>query len=164
MDANANGQIIQADTKARMSALNQAMGDYLLRKLPARVTIKDNTPHQYAGKSYDVKSDALIIDKSNIASLNFTSVALSQGFQVTFKTPVNVTYAADGENAHTIQLKTVSVQLADITDGTNAVIPVNDKLVQAGYNYFYIYNDGSYGIHNPGFVVDVLNTSLQALK
>jgi hypothetical protein len=164
MDAKASGQAIQADTMANMNAVNQAMGDYLLKKMPARVTINDDSPHQYAGKSYDLKSDAVIIDKSNIASLNFTSVALSQGFDIIFKTPVSFTYAPDGENAHTMQLSHASVQLSDIGDGSKVLIPVNDKLVEAGYNYFIVYNDGSLGIHNPGFVANVLNASLQALK
>lgn len=159
-----NGEIVQTETMVKMNALNQAMSDNLLNKLPARITIQDFTPHDNAGKSYDLKSEILIIDKSNIASVDFTSVARSQGYVITFKTPVSVTYAAPGEAAHIVQLKAASVQLGDITDGTKPVVPVGDKLVQAGYNYFVIANDGSYGIHNPGFVADVLNTSFQALK
>lgn len=164
MDGKANGNTIQADTRAKITALNQAINDYMLKKLPARVTIKDFTAHKYAGKSYELKSDALVIDKSNIASIQFDSVQRSQGFLITFKAPVSIIYSADGEPSHIVQAITASVQLGDITDGVNVVVPVNDKLVQAGYNYFTIINDGSFGIHNPVFVNDVLNTSLQALK
>ena len=164
MTAGVNGQQVQTEALIKMTVLNQAMGDYLMKKLPSRVTLQDFTPHELAGKSYDLKSDTMTVDKSNIASIKFTSVSRMQGYAITFKTPVNFTYAAAGEAPHVMQLTTVNVQLGDITNGVNPVISTTDNLVQAGYNYYVVWNDGSLGIHNPGFITDVLNSSIQALK
>ena len=50
------------------------------------------------------------------------------------------------------------------TDGKAALIETSDPLVKAGWNYFLIHGDGSEGIHNPAFVMDILRATMDALK
>ena len=40
----------------------------------------DYTPHDYNGKSYDVKSDPIVISKDNIASIEAVEPHGQQGF------------------------------------------------------------------------------------
>ena len=42
--------------------------------------------------------------------------------------------------------------------------PAGQLIAKAGWNYFLIHGDGSEGIHNPSFVLDVLKASLDALE
>jgi hypothetical protein len=40
---------------------------------------------------------------------------------------------------------------------------VSNELYQAGYNYFLVYYDGSLGLHNPLFAVQLLQQSYKVL-
>jgi len=51
--------------------------------------------------------------------------------------------------------------LYDATDPM--LIPDGDALVEAGWNYYLIHGDGSMGVHNPGFTLDVIEASINAL-
>ncbi len=142
------------------------MGTYLLNKMPAQITLKDYTPHNFAGKSYDVLSDAIVVSKDNIVSAEPTEPHGQQGFIIKFKNPITFTYKPVDEASHSVSLSEAEVRLGDITtDGKAAtIIPANDKLVLAGWNYFLVHGDSSKGVHNPAFVNDVLDASIRALK
>jgi len=56
-------------------------------------------------------------------------------------------------------------QLGDVKDAAGRpVVPTNDPIVRAGWNYFLVHSDGSAGIHNPRFARTVLLATLEALK
>ena len=152
-----DGGTLQESVEARLHELGQKMSDYLFKKLPAKTYIKDYTPHTYGGKSYDVKSAAVAVDKDNIASIEPTEPHGQQGFIIKFKAPVTFTYAPTGETPHVAVLSEAEVQLGDVTtDGTTVLIPASDPLVKAGWNFFLIEGDSSEGVHNPSFTFDVL--------
>jgi hypothetical protein len=44
------------------------MAAYLIGRLPAQFTLIHYTPREYNKKNYDLKSAALVVDKTNIAS------------------------------------------------------------------------------------------------
>ena len=141
------------------------MSKYLLNKMPAKVTVKDYTPHDFRGVAYDVLSDNMEISKDNIASMEPVEPHGQQGFFVHFKTPVTFTYSPSGETPHSMSLTEAEVRLGDITtDGTTALIATTDLLVKAGWNYFLIEGDDSWGIHNPVFANAVLDATIAALK
>ena len=48
--------------------------------------------------------------------------------------------------------------------GTLLTSAAGQTIAKAGWNYFLIHGDGSEGIHNPGFTIDVLNASIEALR
>ena len=157
--------IVAIGTEDKLENLAEEMAAYLLGKLPDTVTVKDYTPHAADGKSYDIKSNAVVIDKSDIASLEPTEPHGQQGFLIKLKTPVKVTYAPTGQTPHTMSLTVLEVQLGDITtDGTARVIAASDVLIQVGWNYFLVHGDGSEGVHNPPFVNNILDASIAALK
>jgi hypothetical protein len=159
-----NAEGLMTNIEGKLSNLGGQMSKYLLSKLPDQVMVKDYTPHDYQGKSYDIKSDSLSISKDNIVSIEPVEPHGQQGFLITLKTGVNVTYKPTGAE-HTSLLTQIEVQLGDITtDGKTAVIAPTDPLVKAGWNYFLLHGDGSKGVHNPGFASNVINASLDALK
>ena len=160
-----DGGTLQTSAEASIQKLGTAMGDYLLKKLPAKVYVIDYTPHQYGPKSYDMKSAAVAVDKANIVSIEPGELHGQQGFVLKFKAPVTFTYSPAGETPHVAVISQAEVALADITtDGKTSLIPASDPLVKAGWNYLLIEDDGSEGVHNPSFAFDVLNASMDALK
>ena len=160
-----DGGTLQESTEAMLHELGAQMGDYLLSKMPDPVHVKDYTPHESGGKSYDVKSDDLILDKANITAIEPTEPHGQQGFILKLGAPMEVTYSPQDEDAHKLSVTEVQVQLGDFTtDGKAALIETSDPLVKAGWNYFLIHGDGSEGIHNPAFVMDVLRATMDALK
>jgi hypothetical protein len=159
-----NGGTLKESVEATVHELEAVMGEYLLSKLPDTFHIQDYTPHESGGKSYDLRSDDVTVDKANIAAVELTEPHGRQGFIFVFETPVEVTYAPEGEDPHTVSLTQAEVQFGNITtDGETAAIAEDDPLVKAGWNYWLIHGDGSHGIHNPTFTMDVLRASIAAL-
>ncbi|MDP2743998.1 MAG: carboxypeptidase regulatory-like domain-containing protein [Dehalococcoidia bacterium] len=160
-----NAKAFEAGTEEKVHELAKAMSDYLLNNIAVQVTIKDYTPHQSGGKEYDVKSAPLAVDKTNIVSVEPTEPHGQIGFIIKFRSPVTFTYSPQGEAPHSMVLNEAEVQLGDITtDGKTPLIPLSDVLVRAGWNYFLIHGDGSEGIHNPAFTMEVIEASIKALK
>lgn len=148
----------------QLDLLATKISAYLMNKLPAKLSIADYTPHPYNGKDYDLKSAAVAIDKTNIASIELVEPHGQIGFIFKFKQEVSFTYSPAGEQPHTLSLAEAQIQLGDITsDGKKAIISPSDILVKAGWNYFLLEGDSSFGIHNPGFIDDVLRSSIEAL-
>ena len=155
---------LQLSFEEKLVDLGKAMSSYLLKKMPARLTVLDYTPHTYNNVAYDLKSDPVVISKDNIDSIEPTEPHGQQGFLVKFKAPVSITYKP-ANATHTMDLKEIEVQLGDITtDGKTQIIPATDVFIKAGWNYFLLHGDGSEGIHNPDFSFDVINASLRALR
>jgi hypothetical protein len=65
---------------------------------------------------------------------------------------------------------TVSVRMSDVDvlDGGEFLGTIYDlapeALPKAGWNWTLIHNDGSLGVHNPSFAMNVLNASIAALQ
>jgi hypothetical protein len=156
-----DGKALQAGVESRLASLSDQMGSYLLKKMPAQITIKAVTPG-------DTTGDGVVIDKTNIASISMPELSIHGqiGFTLHFKSAVAMTYVpATGGAKQTASLTDADVQLGNITsDGTKAVIDPSDPLVKAGWNYFLVAQDGSAGVHNPTFVSDVIGASAAALR
>lgn len=160
-----DGKALQVGVEGKLDELKETISKYMLNKIQAQVHIMDYTPHDYQGKSYDVKSNDLTVDKANIASVESTEPHGQQGFIIKFKNPVSVTYSPEKQTPHSMSVKQVQVQLGDFTtDGKAALIATSDPLVKAGWNYFLIHGDSSKGVHNPEFIRQVLAESIDALK
>ena len=156
-----DGKALQAGVQGRLSDLSAQMGAYLLKKLPNQITIKGVTPG-------DTTGDATVIDKSNISSIDMPAGSIhgQQGYTLHFKAAVNMSYTPAAAGAkQTASLSEVEVQLGNITsDGTKAVIDPTDPLVKVGWNYLLVIQEGSFGVHNPTFVSDVIGASAAAIK
>ena len=59
-----------------------------------------------------------------------------------------------------------SVVILDAVDSEEARCSCHFKfsLARAGWNFFLVEGDGSDGVHNPSFVLDVISASIAALK
>jgi hypothetical protein len=159
-----DGGTLQESVGTMLEEMSAAMGSYLIGQMPGQVHLKDYTPHEYQGTAYDVKSEDVTVAVTDIVSAEPTEPHGQQGFILKFASPVEVTYAPEGEQPHTLSLSEVQVQMGDITtDGERAVIAVEDPLVKVGWNYFLLEGDGSGGIHNPSFTMDVIRASIAAL-
>ena len=140
------------------------MSEYLMARLPAQMTVKDVTPHLYTGQPFDLKSNAVNLSRDNIESVVPTDSHGQQGFVFSLRTPVSVTYVLADGTSHTISTNELQVQLGDLTtNGTTPVIAVSDVLVKVGWNYHLIHRDASHAVHNPIWVNQVLDTSIEAL-
>jgi hypothetical protein len=163
--ATLNAEAMQVGVEDKLHKLANTMSAYLLNRMPATIMVKDYTPHENKGVSYDLASDAAQVSKDNIASLEPTEPHGQQGFIIKFKNPVTFTYKPAGESPHTMSLSEAEVQLGGITsDGTKAIIAMTDNLVKAGWNYFLVHGDASEGVHNPAFINAVIDASIAALR
>lgn len=163
-----DGGTLQASIEEELEDLGRVMGRYLLNQINSAggmVFIQDFTPHELNGVFYDLKSAAVEVAASNIEALEPTEPHGQQGFTMHFVDPVELTYSPEGEEPHTLTLSEAEVQLGDFTtDGTAQLIPASDVLVKAGWNYFLIHGDGSEGIHNPSFTLEVIVAAKEALE
>jgi hypothetical protein len=163
-----DGGTLQTSVQAQLDDLATAMSAYLMNKIntAGTTTIIDQTPHQSGGESYDLASDPMGVPGANIASVSPIEVHGQQAFAVTFNNPVTFTYKPSGEAPHTLTLATASVQLGNFlgSDGTTKLIPLSDPLVKAGWNYDLVNGDGSKGVHNPSFIINVLAAAQDALQ
>jgi hypothetical protein len=160
-----DGGTLEESTEIMMHDLGAKIGEYLLANAPDEIHVKDYTPHEYGGEEYDVKSEEIILAKADIVSAEPTEPHGQQGFMLVLAEPVDVTYAPEGEDPHTVSMAELEVQLRDITtDGETTAFEPGDVLVKAGWNYFLLHGDGSHGIHNPSFTMDVLRATMTALE
>lgn len=160
-----SGEAFTEGYAVKLNALGKKLSSYLLAKISNQVYVKDRTTHTFAGNSYSTTSDAFVLSKDNIVSINAIELR-GLGFEIKLKNPITVTYSPTGETPHTQSLSTITVNLGDITtDGkTTNLIALTDPMVKAGWNYVLILLDKSNGIHNPSFVKEVLDASITALK
>lgn len=163
-----DGGTLQESAELEIKALAATMSKYLLAKITAAGTIfiQDYTPHTLNGVTYDLKSGKVQVAASNVdAVVEPTEPHGQQGFVVKFKSLVNFTYSPPGQTSHTLSLTQAAVQLGDFTtDGTTKVIPADNVLVRAGWNYFLIHGDNSKGVHNPSFTFGSLSAAKAALE
>jgi hypothetical protein len=162
-----DGGTLQESAEAELERLADVMGEYLLAQITeaGTVLIKDYTPHDFNGTFYDLKSDNVQVQAANIATAVPFEPHGQVGFVLTFTNPVDFTYSPPGEAPHTLSLTRAEVQLGDFTtDGTAKVIPLDDPLVRAGWNFFLIEGDGSKGVHNPSFTFSAIDAARATLE
>jgi hypothetical protein len=162
-----DGGTLQESAEAELERLGEVMAEYLLAKAEqaGALFVKDYTPHDFNGKFYDVKSAASQVQVDNIDSATPLEPHGQIGFLLSFKTPVDFTYSPPGEAPHTLSLMHAEVQLGDFTtDGTTVLIPTDNALVRAGWNFFLIEGDGSKGVHNPSFTFSAVDSARAVLE
>jgi len=103
-------------------------------------------------RDWDPKTDAytpnVSIDPAQITSVEFVEIHGQQGVKFNRR---------GGGVWHS--------QLSDIADAQKRpVFPTSDTLVRAGWNFWLIEGDDSFGVHNPRFARTVLLATLDALK
>jgi hypothetical protein len=162
-----DGGTLQESAEAELERLADVMSEYLLARITnaGTVFVKDYTPHEFGGNFYDLKSGDSSVAPSNIAAVHPLEPHGQIGFLVEFVNPVEFTYSPSGEAPHTLSLTEAEVQLGDFTtDGTTKLVPTDNPLVRAGWNFFLIEGDGSKGVHNPSFTFSAIDSARAALE
>ncbi|MDR7522266.1 MAG: hypothetical protein QN168_07380 [Armatimonadota bacterium] len=105
-----------------------------------------------AARAWDAKvyafTETVTIDPVTIARIELTEVAGQQGVVLHLSTGRRIT-----------------TQLGELRDAAGRpTFATSDPIVRAGWNYWLVEGDGSFGVHNPRFVRQVILTTLDALK
>jgi len=73
-----------------------------------------------------------------------------------------------GQQGVTLHLSTgrrISTQIGELRDGQGRPsFATSDPVIKAGWNFWLLEGDGSWGVHNPRFVRQVVNATLDALR
>jgi hypothetical protein len=107
-----------------------------------------------AGYVVDLNGQAQIADPGEVLELEFTEASGQQAIIVTFLN--GMTKGPYGMN--NVRVYNGGMLLGRLYDFAEPA------LIKAGWNWGLIHNDGSLGVHNPGFATSVLDASIQALQ
>ncbi len=148
--AECHGEVVEASgiqniVQSELDDLLDLIEDAFLDLIETQIT---------AGNTIDLNGEAEITDAAEIADIDFGEYRGRQAFTVTL---------TDGTVVGPVRLSDV-----DVLDATPASLGelydfAADGLIKAGWNWNLINNDGSLGVHNPGFVLEVLDASIDAL-
>jgi formate-dependent nitrite reductase cytochrome c552 subunit len=108
-----------------------------------------------AGNSIDLGGDATVSDLAEIASLDFGEARGRQAITVTL---------AGGDVLGPYRLPDVLVLDAADAELGGLYDFADPRLIKAGWNWNLANNDGSKGSHNPSFVFEFLDASIDALN
>ena len=81
---------------------------------------------------------------------------------MTLPTAIQVTWT-DGTSSSITNLCFQMGSLKDVPGGAN-IVPANSDLTKALWNYYLLKGDGSFGIHNPTFIDQILTNTQAALN
>jgi len=133
---------VQDGIKVTLHEVEQAIGARILARRDRIAAIG----------SWDPKTDATAanfrVDGSQITEVHLTEIHGQSSLKFTLR---------GGRELYS--------QLGAVLDASGkAVVPTNDPIVRAAWNFFLIEGDDSFGVHNPRFARTVLLATLDALK
>ncbi len=141
---NLNAATIQGPVEEQLDQLKDMIESALYDLIDAQTQ---------AGSTIDVDGAATITDASQIASIDFGE---SHGRQAMALELTNGTF-----------IDFTAMTSIDVIPPMGAAVDLyrvaNPFLVKAGWNYNLIHSDGSLGVHNPNWVLQVLDRSIGAL-
>jgi hypothetical protein len=158
---NYDGGTLQSAIEMEMEELAHMMGEEALAKLTAAGTIKVRA---YDAER-DVYSSASASDANvtvDLAANPLTHIGITEGhgqleLHLVFTSPVSVTWT-DGTTTTPIEF---GVQLQSVLDATDTKLyAAGGNFVKAGWNYLLIHGDGSHGVHNPSYVLEILHATM----
>jgi hypothetical protein len=92
--------------------------------------------------------DAVTVDPATITKVELAEIAGQQGVTLHLSTG-----------------RRIATQIGELRDAQGRPsFATSDPIVKAGWNFWLLEGDGSWGVHNPRFVRHVVNTTLDALK
>lgn len=133
---------VQEPTKTLIHELEAAIERRIMANKGRIATVRvwDPRPYQFV--------DTVNVDPATITEVTLTEIAGQQGV---------ILHLSTGRRIQT--------QIAELRDAQGRpVFPTGDPVVRAGWNYWLVEGDGSWGVHNPRFVRQVVLNSLEALR
>ncbi len=126
----------------------------LIHELEAAIEAKimANKARIQVVRSWDARvyafTETLTIDPATITKVELAQIAGQQGVTLTLSTG-----------------RRIQSQLGQMRDAQGQpAFPTSDPIVRAGWNFWLLEGDGSWGVHNPRFVRQVVLNSLEALR
>ena len=136
-----DARIVQVPVGAKLGTLQDLIEDALL------ALIEQLT---WAGNTIDLNGQAIITDADEIQEIVFGEARGRQAMTVTLM---------DGTTVGPIRMTDV-----DVIDGGEVIGELYDfadpRLIKSGWNWNFVNNDGSKGVHNPKFAMTVLDNSI----
>ena len=133
---------VQEGVETQLHEVEQAIVAKILARKAAFAKIRDWNPKT------DVYTDNVAVEGAQITDMHLTEIHGQIGIR--FKTSA-------GREFHS--------QIGSVMDASGkSVIATGDVIIRAGWNFFLIEGDDSFGIHNPRFARTVLLATLDALK
>ncbi len=171
---NTNGEGLKAQIESLLAQLEAKIGANIQSQLNA---IADPGVTSYYVRAWDPVSDCYSSSLSSISDVaidldatqvDITEIHGQQGVVISLPSSVNIIWSdgscTSGYPPDGPWSGPVYAQLGSVKDATNAnVIPLTDPIIKAGWNYFLIEGDGSFGVHNPSFAIETLWNSIQNL-
>jgi hypothetical protein len=158
-----DGAGIQAQVEAQLAALEAKLGLAAKTKLNAlgiiRVRAYDAETDTYSSSSTSNSNVTIDLAANPIVAAGIEPTYASHHGQVTLvltlTEPISIPYPTPKTTAQ------LGVQLGSLKDVSSTVVYSPDgNFVRAGWNYFLVLVDGTSGLHNPSFVLGVLNETL----
>jgi len=133
-------------------ALSAAIDPVFTTELGFKVRAWDPVTDLYSSASSST-SNLTVAELPPATAIGWSEIHGQIGVTMTLATPINVTWT----DSTTTSVAELHFQLGSLKNAANAnFIPVTSNLVKGMWNYFLVHGDGSHGIHNPTFVLQVL--------
>jgi hypothetical protein len=133
---------VQGSTKTLINELETTIKNKILASKDRIQFVNEWDPKK------DIYTNNVKINGASITAVDLTEIHGQQGFKFTLSGGREV-YAAMG----------------DVLEAPGKpTFATSDPLVRAGWNYYLVHSDGSFGVHNPRFVRQVILNTLDALK
>lgn len=154
------GEAVATSFEAQMDALADFIGREAVDALRAEPTLFISSATNVATGSSSAAGFS--ITPGDVTSVALVSASGRLGFEITLSAPVTVTWT-DGASAVTA-FRAPIPNVLDASGGSRVFLD-SGNMVKAGWNFMLLSNDGSHGIHNPGWASDVITaTMLQDLS
>jgi ribosomal protein L31 len=142
-----DGGSLQEATHSQLEELKAAIEQALVNEIKAQTAAGNTVTLKGFGPA---DSDVDISDGNTVTAVEFTEYhgRLAMDITLNFTTYEGVRLASD----------------TAVNGGTLLDSAAGQLIAKAGWNYFLLHGDGSEGIHNPSFTLNVINASLDALQ
>lgn len=147
--ANCHSELDAKGLQSAFEASVDRLGELIVDSLMALIADQID-----AGNTIDLNGEATITDTLDIADLEFGESHGRQAITVTFE---------NGTIIGPVALNSVRVQNAGGADLGELYDFADEALIKSGWNWNLANNDGSKGVHNPSFVFEFLDASIDAL-
>lgn len=158
---NFNGGTFQSTIEAQTTELKERMGAAVVSKLNGLGTIKirahDAATDLYSSSSNTSSNVTLDTSTNPIQSVELVIDHGQMSVYLHVTDPISLTWT-DGTTTTTNEF---GCQLTSLLNADSVkVYPLSSSLVKAFWNVIMIQNDQSWGVHNPSFAQDILETTL----
>jgi hypothetical protein len=135
-------QRVQSSTRTLIHELEAAIETRIMANKARISTVRVWSPRVYA------YVDTVTVDPASITQVELAEIAGQQGVVI-----------------HLTGGRKISTQIGELRDASGRPsFPTTDPIIKAGWNFWLVEGDGSWGVHNPRFVRQVVLNTLDALK